>query len=245
MRNQLEICCTSFASAQVAARGGADRIELCDNLYEAGTTPSFGLIEKIRDELSIAQYILIRPRGGDFVYSDDEFDLMKRDIAACKQLGVAGIVSGVLNPDYTIDVARTKILRELAHPLEFTFHRAFDLISHQLAGLNKLVEVGAHRILTSGGAPNVEDGKSQLELLVKEAGNRIKIVAGGGLRSTNASNIKGIGCREFHTTARILCNSKVTRPPIIALNGLPDIPETGYYETSLEELIALRKILDD
>lgn len=245
MRNQLEICCTSFASAQIAVHGGADRIELCDNLYEAGTTPSYGLMEKIKDELSIAQYILIRPRGGDFVYTNDEFDLMKRDLTVCKRLGVAGVVSGVLNPDYTIDVPRTSALRELAYPLEFTFHRAFDLLIDQIVGLNQLVEIGADRILSSGGAPNVEEGKSRLEELIKEAGSRIAILAGGGLKSTNARSLKAIGCSEFHTTARKFYESKLISPPSIALNGLHEIPETGYYETSLEEVKALRKILDD
>lgn len=243
MKKHLEICCTSFTGAKNAQIGGADRIELCANLYEAGTTPSSGLIQKIKLELAIEIFVLIRPRGGDFVYTDAEFDVIRRDIEFCKELGVQGIVSGVLKDDFTIDLERTRQLLELARPLNFTFHRGFDLLEDQKKGLRELMTIGVDRVLTSGGQPNVLKGLKQLKELVVQAQNKIKILAGGGLRSSNIDEIVTSGCHEFHTTARSWVSSVVDHSKI-RLNGLSEIPEVGSFEVDIEEVQALRAIID-
>ena len=154
----LEICANSFQSAINAQVAGAHRIELCSELAVGGITPSYGLIKKVIEKLSIPVYVLIRPRSGNFTYSEEEFNIMKADIILCKQLGCHGIVSGVLNTDNSIDSVRTKALIELSSPLPFTFHRAFDRAPDTFEALDQLIELGAGRILTSGQAPSAETG---------------------------------------------------------------------------------------
>jgi len=246
MSGILEICCTSFESAEIAAQGGANRIELCDNLFEGGTTPSAGMIRRIKDKVDIGLYVIIRPRGGDFVYSDDEFMIMQEDIKLCRENGVNGIVSGVLLANGDIGVERTKRLVGLAGEMDFTFHRAFDLVRDPEKSLQDVISTGASRILTSGLQNNVVQGREMLKNLVELAGENIKIMAGGGLKSTNIQEIiDNTGCREFHTTAKVWVDSRFSYQSDVKMNGLADIPEDKLMRASIEEVIKLRSIIDD
>lgn len=198
---KLEICANSYQSAKNACDSGAHRIELCQELSVGGITPSYGLLKKVIEELDIPVFVLIRPRSGNFVYSEDEFQIMKTDIQLCKDLGCKGIVSGILKPDDTIDVERTKILIDLAKPLSFTFHRAFDEVKNPKEALLQLIELGANRVLTSGKKTTAEEGLDLLKELNVLAKNRITILAGGGITSKNANLFKEAGLTEIHASA--------------------------------------------
>ena len=187
MNYTLEICSNSAQSALNAQEAGATRVELCSSLWESGTTPSYGSIKKARALLDIQLFVLIRPRGGDFIYSDLEFDIIKEDIIACKAMGVDGIVSGVLNKDNTIAMARTKELIELSSPLPFTFHRAFDLTPNLFQSLENLISLNVDRVLTSGGHESVANASETITKLNQLAENKIKILPGVGI---NEANIK-------------------------------------------------------
>lgn len=245
MTGILEICCTSLESAGIAALGGANRLELCDNLFEGGTTPSAGMIQQIKQKIDIDLYVIIRPRGGDFVYSAEEFAVMQDDIKYCRDQGVDGIVSGVLTTDGDIDVERTKLLVELSGVMDFTFHRAFDLVRDPARALQDVISTGASRILTSGLQNNVIEGSQILAKLVELAGEDIKIMAGGGLKSANMEEILETGCKEFHTTAKTWVNSKSIFQTEIKMNGATDIPEDQHMVVSLAEVQKLRSIIDD
>lgn len=159
----LEVCTPNFQSALNAQKAGAQRIELCSELAVGGITPSYGLMEQVSEQLEIAVMVLIRPRSGDFIYSHEDFEIIKKDIKVCKKLGFQGVVSGVLNPNLTVDVQRTKELVELARPLEFTFHRAFDHVVHPLVAVQQLAGIGIQRILTSGQMPTAILGNRKLK----------------------------------------------------------------------------------
>ncbi|MEQ1605133.1 MAG: copper homeostasis protein CutC [Pyrinomonadaceae bacterium] len=198
----VEICVDSVESAVAAQAGGAHRVELCDNLMEGGTTPSFGSIEVARRLLNIKLHVIIRPRGGDFLYSDIEFQIMKRDIEAAKGLGVDGVVIGLLDREGNIDVPRTAELVQLARPMSITFHRAFDVCADPLKAINQLAEIGVDRILTSGQEATAVEGLDMLANCVKHAAGRISIIACGNLNERNiAKVIAATGVSEVHFTA--------------------------------------------
>jgi len=176
----LEACVDSVESALSAQAGGADRVELCDNLLEGGTTPSAGLIALCCARLRIPVHVLIRPRGGDFVYSDLDLDVMRRDIAVARQHGAQGVVFGILLPNGAIDVPRTRSLIAAARPLRVTFHRAFDFTADPDQALDDLITLGVDRLLTSGQAATALEGIGMLARLVRRAAGRIAIAAGGG-----------------------------------------------------------------
>ena len=199
----LEICANSFQSAKNAQDSGAHRIELCQELSVVGITPSYGLLKQVIENLDIQVFVLVRPRSGNFVYSDEEFETMKKDIQLCKDLGCEGIVSGVLNPDKTIDIKRTKILIQLSKPLSFTFHRAFDEVINPKEALEQLIDLGIDRVLTSGQKPSAEDGLSLLKELNEIANGRIIILAGGGISPKNTSKFKAAGLKEIHSSASV------------------------------------------
>jgi copper homeostasis protein len=200
----LEICANSVDSAVAAQEGGADRVELCDNLLEGGTTPSYATLAKTRELLDIALYALIRPRGGDFLYDPLEFELMSQDIALCKRLGYDGVVIGLLEADGQVDKKRTRWLVELAWPMGVTFHRAFDDSPDPVAALEDIMEVGCERILTSGQCPTAPEGAELLSRLVRQAGDRLAIMAGSGIRPDNiAALVRQTRGNEFHSTAKV------------------------------------------
>lgn len=206
----LEICANSLPSALAAQAGGADRIELCDNMAEGGTTPSYATILTSREMLTIQIYPIIRPRGGDFLYNDDEFDLMRKDIELCKQVGCDGVVIGLLNMDGSIDKKRTKLLVELAWPLGVTFHRAFDRCADPLHALEDIIACGCERILTSGQAPTAPEGADLIAQLVDRAAGRMIIMPGSGVRENNiAALVRKTKATEYHSTAKTTIGSKM------------------------------------
>jgi copper homeostasis protein len=204
----VEVCVDSLESAIAAERGGAKRIELCSSLLEGGITPSAGLIATARQKISIALHVMIRPRGGDFCYTADEFSVMQRDVLMAKQLGAHGVVFGILDLDGKVDIHRTRQLVDLARPLKTTYHRAFDMSVDLGRSLEHVVETGADRILTSGGAPTALEGAAKLQNLVNLAGERVIIMACGGIDDQNVQGIvKQTGVQEIHVGSRTLVNS--------------------------------------
>tara|TARA_Y100000766_G_scaffold194683_1_gene167388 strand:- start:460 stop:1095 length:636 start_codon:yes stop_codon:yes gene_type:complete len=177
----IEVCAESYEYAMKAEKAGADRIELCKDLQSDGITPDYESAKRTIDSLNIPVFVLIRPRKGDFVYSNEEFELMKSDIVKFKEMGCKGIVSGIINDDKSIDIKRTKELVGLSRPLEFTFHRAFDIVSDPLNEIEKLIEIGVDRVLTSGQKNKAIDGLDFLEELRNISNNRIIIMPGSGI----------------------------------------------------------------
>lgn len=206
----LEICAPSLHSAINADLAGADRIELCQNLNEGGTTPSFGNIKYCVDHLNLKTHVLIRPRPGDFCYSDQEFQTIQHDVELCKVLGVHGIVVGFLHEDLTIDVERTTKIVEIAAPMTVTFHRAFDICKDWNTALEQIISCGCHAILTSGTQKTAFEGIPILKEIVQKAQNRITILAGSGINATNASEIiEKTGVHEIHSSCtRSISNQK-------------------------------------
>jgi copper homeostasis protein len=205
---KLEIACFNPESALIAQDGGADRIELCDNIKEGGTTPDFEITKLIREKLHIDLYVMIRPRGGNFVYSEEEFQQMKNEILRFKELGVNGFVFGILNLDKTVNSEQNSELVELAKPLPCTFHRAFDEVSDVFQSLEAVIQCGFSTVLTSGTMPNVTEGISVLKLLVEKANNRIAIMPGGGLRSGNVILLKEQTNAGFYHSSAITDGSE-------------------------------------
>lgn len=197
----VEICANSFQSAINAEKAGAHRIELCSELAVGGITPSYGLLKKVMRELTIPVHALVRPRSGDFTFSDDEFEIIKEDILICKELGVAGIVSGVLHTNNTIDYERTQKLIELSKPLHFAFHRAFDCVPNPKEALQKLSDLGVQTILTSGQQAKAENGLALLKVLQEIAGDKLTILAGGGINPENIQLFKEAGLNAVHASA--------------------------------------------
>jgi copper homeostasis protein len=203
MKYLIEIATSDFATTQSAVAGGADRIELCANLAEGGTTPSYGHIKRCREAFDVLLFPIIRPRGGDFLYTKDEYEIMLQDVKLCKQFGCDGIVIGILNMDGSIDIARTSELIELAYPMEVTFHRAFDRCKDPFEAMEELIGIGCQRILTSGQKPTVSEGIDLIAELNKKADDRIIIMPGSGLRKENIKLIaEKTGCTEFHSSLR-------------------------------------------
>ncbi len=199
----IEIATADLETTRQAVAGGADRIELCANLGEGGTTPSYGTMRTCRDLFDVPIFPIIRPRAGDFLYTKDEFNSMKQDVELAKSLGMDGVVIGLLLSDGKIDVARTTALRELAYPMELTFHRAFDRCADPYEALETLIEIGVDRILSSGQFPTAPEGITCLANLQRQADGRIIIMPGSGVRSDNIEMLRTqTGCHEFHSSLR-------------------------------------------
>jgi copper homeostasis protein len=231
----LEICAGSVTSCLAAQEGGASRVEFCDNLLEGGTTPSYGAIASARERLQIALNVIIRPRGGDFLYSDIEFDVMERDILACKKLGVDGVVIGLLTADGDIDVIRTRALVELARPMQVTFHRAFDVARDPFKALEDVISTGCNRLLTSGQEANALDGAALISKLRVAAGERLVVMPGAGVRLNNiAQLVAETGCIEFHTSGRAPFASGMRYRNERVKMGGPGQDEYALVETSAE-----------
>ena len=224
----VEICANNFQSALNAQEAGADRIELCSELAVGGITPNYGLLKKV-SELKIPVHVLIRPRSGDFMYSDSEFEVMKQNIALCKQLNCSGVVSGVLKKDMSVDMVRTKALIDFASPMTFTFHRAFDWTPNPLTTAKKLAEIGVVRILTSGQAVSAIEGLPML-IQLRKTFNGI-ILAAGGINLDNAAQFKAHGFEEIHLSVTV--HKKTIDVPKISLNSAKHFDETMQSVSSL------------
>ena len=200
---KIEVCCYSIESAAAAMQGGADRIELCDNLFEGGTTPSVGVIKTVRDLVDIELFVMIRPRGGDFLYTREELLAMKHSIKSAKELGIDGVVLGVLNKQGSINTKAMKELIELARPLQVTIHRSFDLTLDPFQALEDAIRLGVDRILTSGQRQTAYEGINMIKSLVDIAGNSLSIMAGSGISESNVNSIvKETGVNEIHLSAK-------------------------------------------
>ena len=234
----VEACVDSVASSVAAERGGARRLELCDALFDGGTTPSAGMIAACKAAVSIPVFVMIRPRGGGFVYSDMERDVMRRDVVAARELGADGVVIGGLRPDGTVDLPLARCLIDAAGDLPVTFHRAFDLSPDLGAALESLASVGVQRILTSGGAATASEGATALAALVRQAGSRVVVMAGGGVREENARQLVATsGVSEVHVRLTRLTRSDVlaTPPGMRLRRPLPE-DETSWEETDEERV---------
>ena len=218
----IEICLESVESVIAAEKGGADRVELCSDLFEGGLTPTIGTVKTALKTSNIKINALIRPRGGDSCYSDEEFEVMKEDIKAFKETGINGIVFGILTPEGDVDVKRSKEIIELARPLAVTFHRAFDMTRDPYKSLEELIELGVDRVLTSGQEATVPEGADLLEELVQIAGDRIIVMPGCGITERNFPKLRDkIKAKEYHIYLPYETTSKMKfHPGHIYMGGL-------------------------
>jgi len=240
----LEVCANGYESALNAQLGGAKRVEFCDNLAEGGTTPSHGQLALAKKNLTIEVWPIIRPRGGDFLYSDIEFNLMREDIENCKSLGCDGVVIGILKADGSIDKERCAELIELAKPLSVAFHRAFDMSNDMEKALEDLIDLGIVRVLSSGGANTAISGIKKLSELVEQANGRISIMPGAGINESNIQEIINIsGATEFHASAKSYVPSKMEfRNTESKMGSIED--EYQYELTSVEKVKTLVKLIE-
>lgn len=237
MSYKLEICANSIESALAAQKGGADRIELCDNMAEGGTTPSYGLIKRCIDLLNIPVFPIIRPRGGGFVYTDEEFEVMKEEIGICKALGCKGVVLGVLDTDSCVDMERCTELITLARPMEVTFHRAFDCCNDQSGALEDIISLGCERVLTSGAETSAYEGRDKIRQLVEQADGRIIIIAGAGVNIANVVSVaKESRANECHSTAKVLKGGG-------GEFEIKSIISSEFYQSSSDLVEKMRKLL--
>lgn len=240
MSFSIEIATTDFSTTEAAVKGGADRIELCSAISEGGLTPSFGLIKQCREKFSLPIFPIIRPRSGDFLYSNDEFEIIIKDVLLCKQLNCDGVVVGFLQKDGGIDQTRLELIVKLAYPLEVTFHRAFDHCKDPFAALETIINAGCQRILTSGQQLKAEDGIDLIKQLVISANNRIVVMPGSGIRPDNIRSIaEKTGAVEFHGALRnnIISKMEFLNPAFSSEpNPWIDPSEVKLMKRALEEL---------
>lgn len=238
----IEIAVFSLEAAIAAYQAGAHRIELCTAPAEGGLTPSAATMRLAKKYVKIPIHVMIRPREGDFCYSEREFEAMLLDIAAAKMVGMEGIVIGILNPDGTVDEKRTAILVDAAAPMNVTFHRAYDMVSDQEAALEAIIYAGCARILTSGGQQTAPQGIDNLADLVKKAGNRISIMPGSGVNISNVKQITEVtGAKEIHLSARSFVPGKMNfKQPLVTMGGSVSIPD---YDLQLPDKNMIHDIL--
>ncbi len=241
---KLEICANSVASCLEAERGGAYRVELCAAIPEGGTTPSYGEIVMARELLNIKLNVIIRPRAGDFLYSDLEHRVMMKDIEMCRKIGVDGVVIGCLTADGDVDMAKNTALIAAAGDMEVTFHRAFDMCGNKEENLERIIGLGCSRILTSGGKAKAEDGVSFIKKMIEQANGRIIIMPGSGITEDNISTIaRQTGATEFHLSARTPVDSQMRyRNTEVSMGGKNiEIDEYSFPQTNAERV---RKALE-
>jgi len=240
---RIEACVNSVESAIEAEKGGAFGVELCDNLYDGGTTPSAGAIEAARRELGIKLNVIIRPRGGDFLYSDGELEIMKADIEVARGAGADGVVFGILTADGGLNIEQLRQLVALAGPMSTTCHRAFDMCADPFAALEALVSLGVDRILTSGQRPSAMEGAGLIGRLVDAARGRITVMPGVGIDASNIERLIGLtGASEYHVLAERSADSgMVFRNPEVFMGSDPALPE---YERPVCDSQAIRAIVD-
>lgn len=240
----VEICVDSVEGALAAQAGGAQRVELCDNLVEGGTTPSSGTIALARQRLTIGLNVIIRPRGGDFHYSALEFAVMQHDLVQAKALGADGVVIGLLNRDGSVDRERSAELVALARPLAVTFHRAFDMTCDPATALETLIDLGIDRVLTSGQAQSAPAGLERIATLVQQAKDRIIVMPGGGINEGNVRQIvQQSGVREVHLSARSTVESEMSYRNEQVHMGLPELSEFQRKVTDVNRVRAVKENL--
>ncbi|MBB3838780.1 copper homeostasis protein [Runella defluvii] len=239
---QVEVCAFSIESCLNAQQAGATRIELCGGLYEGGTTPSYGLIKRAREVTTLQLYVMIRPRGGDFCYDDEEFLVMKQDIELAKELGADGVVFGLLLPTGEVDEVRTAELVALAKPLQVTFHRAFDVAQEPFEALEAVIRTGAVRILTSGQENSALDGAELLTQLAKKAAGRIDLMAGSGVNVMNAVRLAQTGVQALHLTGKAARKGQMIyqKEGVSMASVLP----TDEYEIIYSDALKIRSVVE-
>jgi copper homeostasis protein len=243
---KLEVCCYSAESALIAQAAGADRIELCADASVGGTTPSYAAIELASTKLNIPLHVIIRPRGGDFLYSADEFTIMQRDIEICKKLKCDGVVIGILTAEGFVDVGRTRTLVQMAKPMSVTFHRAFDMTNDASEALEVVIASGCDRLLTSGHHNTATEGRDELKQLIAQAAGRIIVMPGAGVRAANIIELaRHTGAMEFHSSARTTSLSKMNyRNPNVCVGGAGN-DEYTHISVSADEVRLIRTALND
>lgn len=238
-----ELCSYSIEACYTAARLGVDRVEICASPAEGGVTPSMGLIKRACEIPDIETSVMIRPRGGDFLYTDEEFELMKRDINYAREAGATGVVLGILTEDGRVDVERTRLLVEEAQEMDITFHRAIDMTRDYLQAVEDVISTGCTRILTSGGYNKAIDGAANIGRAVAVAAGRIEIMAGSGVTATNALQLAMTGVDALHFSAKKMMPGRMTyRNPLIAMGGDTSMDEyalRGVDEKEVKSIIEL------
>jgi copper homeostasis protein len=238
----IEVCAFSLESCLAAEKGGAKRVELCASMYEGGTTPSAGLIKLVKQKTSLEIHAMIRPRGGDFCYSEEEILVMQEDIRMAKEFGCDGVVLGILQKDGKVNIAQTKAMVELAKPMQTTFHRAIDMTPDYAEALENIIETGCIRILTSGQKNTAMEGIEAIKDLVKQAAGRIEIMAGSGVNADNALSLIHTGVDAVHLTGKTTRDSEMLyRKEGIAMSGLSEVPE---YEVVYSDVNKIQAVVN-
>ena len=241
----LEICCYSIQSVINAATAKVNRVELCADINAGGTTPSYGTILQAVPIHPINVYVIIRPRGGDFLYSDIEFQTMLNDISFCKQAGVKGVVIGLLKKDGSVDVERTKRLAEAAQPMDITFHRAIDMSIDLFKAMDDINDCGIKRILTSGGCNTAIEGIEVIKQMIAYNGNRLTIMAGSGVNANNIRQLYDVGVREFHSSATsFIASSMEYRNPKLNMGNKSGYDEYVIQVADFEKIMEMKKIMN-
>lgn len=240
---ELEVCAYSLESCRAAKEARADRVELCTAMYDGGTTPSAALIRMARRITEgMELFVMIRPRGGDFLYSEEEYLQMQEEIRFVKETGADGVVLGILQADGRVDGGRTARLVELAAPMKVTFHRAFDMTCDHREALEEVIKSGCYRILTSGMRNTAQEGADILRELVGQAQGRIQIMAGSGVNASNARLLRDTGVDALHMSGKSVRDSAMTfRNPQVFMGGVPGIPE---YEIAFSDKRKIREVVD-
>ncbi|MCX6279853.1 MAG: copper homeostasis protein CutC [Bacteroidetes bacterium] len=242
----IEACVNSATSAIEAQKGGANRVELCENLHDGGTTPGVGSIRVARKRLDIDLFVMIRPRGGDFLYSQIEFDIMKEDIRFAKEQGADGVVFGILLPDGTIDRDRMKTLADLAQPMSMTCHRAFDMTMDPFQAIEDLIDLGFDRILTSGQKPTALEGALLIKNLISKTNGRIIIMPGSGVKEHNILELLTLtGAKEVHIHLEKQEVSRMIFKRHDVFMGKPDLSEFENTQTDWKRIDKIRRMIDD
>jgi copper homeostasis protein len=242
---KIETCIGTLQSGIEAEKGGANRVELCDNLAEGGTTPSAALIQMTKEKLEIPAAVMIRPRHGDFLYSDLEFKIMKKDIEFCKTVGVEAVVFGLLTPDGQIDCQRTMRLVESAGNMQVCFHRAVDLSRDYFEAIEQIINCGCTRILTSGGANKAVEGFENIRKAQELYGNKIEIMVGSGINAENVSKFHSIGIRNFHLSGKVQIDSLMTyRKEGVSMGAISAEEEYKITQTDYRKIEEVKKVLE-
>ncbi len=242
---KIEACIGTLQSGIEAEKGGANRVELCDNLAEGGTTPSAALIQMTKERLKIPAAVMIRPRHGDFLYSDLEFEIMKKDIEFCKTVGVEAVVFGLLTPDGQIDCQRTMRLVESAGNMQVCFHRAVDLSRDYFEAIEQIINCGCTRILTSGGANKAVEGFENIRKAQELYGNKIEIMVGSGINAENVSKFHSVGIRNFHLSGKVQIDSLMTyRKEGVSMGAISAEEEYKITQTDYRKIEEVKKVLE-